>query len=66
MAGFGDPDLCAWFGLSDDVADIVDGFPEYRFGCGDFGVLEVRVAIGADEVACFDYLFFVFMCESKG
>lgn len=59
MAGFGDPDLCAWFGLSNDVADVVDGFPEHFFGCGDFGVLEVRVAVGADEVGRFDYLFYL-------
>lgn len=58
MTGFCDPDLCAWFGLSDGVADVIDGFPEYRFGCGDFGVLEVRVAVSADEVGRFDYLFF--------
>ena len=64
VAGFGDPDLCAWFGLSNNSADVVDGFPEYRFGCRDFGVLEVRVTVGADEVGCFDYLFFMF--ESRG
>ena len=59
VAGFSYPDLCAWFGLSDDSADVVDGFPEYRFGSGDFGVLEVRVAVGANEVGCFDYLFLI-------
>lgn len=57
VAGFSYPDLCAWFGLSDDSADVVDRFPEYRFGSRDFGVLEVRVAVGANEVGCFNYLF---------
>lgn len=57
VAGFSYPDLCAWFGLRDDSADVVNRFPEYRFGSRDFGVLEVRVAVGANEVACFNYLF---------
>lgn len=57
VAGFSYPDLCAWFGLSDDSADVVDRFPEHRFGSRDFGVLEVRVAVGANEVGCFNYLF---------
>ena len=65
VAGFSYPDLCAWFCLSDDSTDVVDGFPEYRFGSGDFGVLEVRVAVGANEVGCFDYLFFLIIYKFK-
>lgn len=57
MAGFSYPDFCTWFDLSDDSADVVNGFPEYCFGSRDFGALEVRVAVGSNEIGRFNYLF---------
>lgn len=66
VASFSYPDLCAWFGLSNGSADVVNRFPEYHFGSGDFGALEVRVAVGSNEVACLNYLFRFYKFGSRG